>query len=527
MADVRRGDGVHVEAEEQSSCMGKQKRKRVSDSDSTPSSRAKYKARLRKTTTPSCIFRRSSVFASTSSSGESTTSSLRNRGPSTSKWTSEHVDRLNFHIFNVPLKPDYFSDSVGLLSACVKQPLNELLFRPLTTGGAILYPPDIADGRVVEKIATEITENEPILKYMGKLVGKLREAHAVTVKDKEGLDKFDQCFPTIAATVDKESLSTNIVSDIHDLVGDLQAAYAVPLPETKLDTIVENLIKLILEKEGLSRNFATRVRCATRVSFLVQGAKMSSQTNILLEYIDRSKSYCKRVTVPIVLSENKTLQQTTKIAQEAYSISPSGIFCCVPLTAHTTTTTVTYGSEMSALVHSPAASVTCTSEKEATGQTTAVNIPAALEPTGTASTLHESTASSGRPAVPRGSKRSVPISQIIGQCVSMSEQSPFETDQFKIVYHICLIGSSRVVITRTHVAKSTLHDMKGDCKMTSKENLSKSYMFTKSFDVTDSAFKCFQVLYMAYIHLIKLIQHQILGSGTIINPDISESEFQG
>ncbi|XP_077984705.1 uncharacterized protein LOC144439300 [Glandiceps talaboti] len=55
------------------------------------------------------------------------------------------------------------------------------------------------------------------------------------------------------------------------------------------------------------------------------------------------------------------------------------------------------------------------------------------------------------------------ISQVIGQALSVAEKSVFETDDYKIVYHISLMGLEKLVITRTHVAKNTIKKMKEGC----------------------------------------------------------------
>ncbi|XP_078000382.1 uncharacterized protein LOC144453003 [Glandiceps talaboti] len=55
------------------------------------------------------------------------------------------------------------------------------------------------------------------------------------------------------------------------------------------------------------------------------------------------------------------------------------------------------------------------------------------------------------------------ISQVIGHAVSVADESVFETDDYKIVYHISLKGLGKLIITRTHVAKNTLKKIKEGC----------------------------------------------------------------
>ncbi|XP_077988298.1 uncharacterized protein LOC144442798 [Glandiceps talaboti] len=101
------------------------------------------------------------------------------------------------------------------------------------------------------------------------------------------------------------------------------------------------------------------------------------------------------------------------------------------------------------------------------------------------------------------------LSQVIGQCLSVADKSPFETDDFKIVYHVSLMGTSDVVVTRTHVAKSTLRVIKDGCGIPNQQELDPSHTFTMSCEISNSPMLCFKVLYIALSYLLKLSQKQI------------------
>ncbi|XP_078001179.1 uncharacterized protein LOC144453720 [Glandiceps talaboti] len=101
------------------------------------------------------------------------------------------------------------------------------------------------------------------------------------------------------------------------------------------------------------------------------------------------------------------------------------------------------------------------------------------------------------------------ISQVIGQCLSVADKSPFETDDFKIVYHVSLMGTSHVVVTRTHVAKTTLRVIKDGCGVPNQQELDLSYTFTMSFEINNSPMLCFKMLYLSFSYLFKLSQKKI------------------
>ncbi|XP_077981423.1 uncharacterized protein LOC144436492 [Glandiceps talaboti] len=96
------------------------------------------------------------------------------------------------------------------------------------------------------------------------------------------------------------------------------------------------------------------------------------------------------------------------------------------------------------------------------------------------------------------------IAQVIGQCVSIADRSPFETDDYKIVYHVSLMGASQLVVTRTHVAKSTLKEIKGDCEMPKQNDLSPSYVFEASFPIHNNLSYVFFFVYTSLSILGKL-----------------------
>ncbi|XP_077985944.1 uncharacterized protein LOC144440448 [Glandiceps talaboti] len=78
------------------------------------------------------------------------------------------------------------------------------------------------------------------------------------------------------------------------------------------------------------------------------------------------------------------------------------------------------------------------------------------------------------------------ISQVIGQVLGVADNSIFETDDYKIVYHISLMAKEMLVITRTQVAKSTLKEIKGPCLVNRKVMPSISKVAPSSSDVEPS-----------------------------------------
>ncbi|XP_070580246.1 uncharacterized protein [Ptychodera flava] len=102
--------------------------------------------------------------------------------------------------------------------------------------------------------------------------------------------------------------------------------------------------------------------------------------------------------------------------------------------------------------------------------------------------------------------------QITGQCLSVAHKSPFETDDFKIVYHVSLYDKHYITITRTHIAKTTLQAMVGECHMTEAESLSPSYMCVMSIDILEAPIHFFQILYMTFTYLMKYAEVHILNN---------------
>ncbi|XP_077985833.1 uncharacterized protein LOC144440341 [Glandiceps talaboti] len=95
------------------------------------------------------------------------------------------------------------------------------------------------------------------------------------------------------------------------------------------------------------------------------------------------------------------------------------------------------------------------------------------------------------------------ISQVIGQSLSVADESPFENDDYKIVYHISLMGLSQLVITRTHMAKSTLRKIKNGC-LSVTDVPSPSFVLEAAFDVMREPIFMFNCLYIPIFLLFKL-----------------------
>ncbi|XP_077991030.1 uncharacterized protein LOC144445366 [Glandiceps talaboti] len=96
------------------------------------------------------------------------------------------------------------------------------------------------------------------------------------------------------------------------------------------------------------------------------------------------------------------------------------------------------------------------------------------------------------------------ISQVIGQSLSVGEESPFETDDYKIVYHISLMGFSNVVINRTHIAKSTLTAMKAGCMLSIAYEPLPSFVLEKVISTGRQPFLMFYSLYTPIYTLMKV-----------------------
>ncbi|XP_070567784.1 uncharacterized protein [Ptychodera flava] len=448
-----------------------------------------------------CLFRFSNVETSPPSEfgdGSSDSDDPGTHGPSTNQWKEVHVQRLNFEVVRVQLPIERcIMPTQGPFYFCNEQ-LKAILFQPISVGGVVLQRPSIVENDVIENLHTQLAD-DPVLEYIRILFDQFIAADEKVVQGGDELRSFRQQFRSVtaslAATMEEGALSHETITDIHDTITLIKVSQISHTTEHQLDEIIVNVMNLILTKEGLGQQFRISSRSATMVSFPVCGTQMSSSTSVLLEYVDRSHTADNLERIPIALSANKSPQQASVTAKGTF-LEMSSLMANKTLATHPSETSS---------VHKPSTS-TATCEREPPTSTTG---HAPVFATACSMMPSESVYRS-KTTQPRSSRQSVPNTDIIAQSVSMADRTPFETDDFKITYHISLVGSTRIFISRTHSSKSTLNEMKGQCEIISRERLAKSYTCFSSLDVRDSPFLCFQYLYMAFSYLIKIFhQHRL------------------
>ncbi|XP_070567759.1 uncharacterized protein [Ptychodera flava] len=459
--------------------------------------------------------------------------------------------------------------------ALLSDPIMGMLFAPLSAKDSdVLRGPNIVDNMMLQAMRTQFSVNDPVIMYTEELFNKLKSCGAVPVKDMADFNNFFQSMHAISPTIDAGSLSQYVLQLIEDAISEIQHLYVTSHSETDLDQVIQLIINIILAKESLQKYFKISVREATKVSFTVCGEKMSSETNVLLEYRYNFNHFKEMVT--IALSKNKAQQQTRKSQNLMYPIMPalhtaSNLSTmehphassatsegelptrqgtCRSRVLHdsdpteavrvsTSTDTATNSSVQSDVGRASTSTAMHSSQPLAMGQPPATHcrmssaaghatISSACHNSELPATRYSPTYISAHDSElsPKGhsctstviqshrcqrTSTSTPLKvpQIIGQCVSFADESAFESEDFKIVYHVSMHGSSRVIINRTHIAKSTLELMKGPCEMPPAEKLSPSYMTFMNIDVKNEPLKCFYALYLAFSCLIKVAKDKI------------------
>ncbi|XP_070547247.1 uncharacterized protein [Ptychodera flava] len=426
------------------------------DSDRTSPSHKKFRRRrLLHSPSPRCLFRRG--LMSTSSNASSNSRS----GPTTSKWTMEHLRRLNFDFIDVPkyvfVSPTEYASCFDF---CVKNPLIKILFEDLRDD-IVLARPDVVDDDLIESLRTQNYADDCIMRYLEAVYKNLRLSTCRTLVDE---DTLMQCMTDTAADY-TDTIPEYLMGYFIQSMTLINNVYINGATETHKDEAIRSMIQLIVNKECLVGYYRIRIRSETRQQFSVCGECVTSQTNTLVL----------QTKVPIVLSEHRSTVRSCTVRPNVLRGKRN-----VPASSMRTN-----GTELAG-------------EPTSTGTGTRSGPPAPTQTTFTRKFV-----------IPREFISPQSLPQVVLQSLSVADESPFQTDNYKIVYHVSWASSSRIVVYRTLVAKSTLQAMKGECEMPSGDKLDTSYVCAMEFDVKSAPFLCFQVLYVAFSSLIKVANEKI------------------
>ncbi|XP_077998623.1 uncharacterized protein LOC144451608 [Glandiceps talaboti] len=289
-------------------------------------------------------------------------------------------------------------------------------------------PVELAPSRIVQKGAIENEmstmkewiENDPVLKYVNGLSRDAKDGFQLHKPLSTYLAAFKEFLQKYTSEhIERGELSENVIDHIHALLARIYDYCARnDSAGTKLDKTIDDIMRIAILHHRWGTHYDILLRSATRTQFEVCGTKVTSDTNVLLLYVDE-----KHKSFPVILSQNKTGNQNK---------------------------------EYTAPVHR-------------------------------------------KKKIHMEHKN---IAQVIGQSLSVGDESPFETDDYKIVYHISLMSLSELVINRTHLAKSTLTEMKAGCVPTKKKPLP-SYVLEKLFFIGANPIIIFNSLYMPIFTLMK------------------------
>ncbi|XP_077977414.1 uncharacterized protein LOC144432975 [Glandiceps talaboti] len=428
----------------------KRKRDETSESASSPFSYPRYK--LRQTTSTGCIFGGIKSSNTATSPGRNRTcgsSTTTSDGPSTSTtniWGPAHYKRLNFNVIDLYSLTEAYYFGNDAFKRKIQEPMIECLFWPLPLGkfdvnpGTEIPAPNVVDDAFVETIKEVCSGTDPVILYVDNLAEDLK-SHGFEYASEEKNERLEAYL--FCSFIDEGLLEPATAKHIKDLVRELFEICAMDSEDLELDKIIENMLDLILWKEGNLKiaGYHILITNATRYCFEVCGAKVASETNVLLAYSMRTTLRgIKEEGIPLVLSENKSGHHEKGKASK----------------------------------------LTSSRSRSRSHKETQAN-----------KGVHKN------------------ISQVIRQCLSVADKSPYETDDFKIVYHVSLMDTSHVILTRTHIAKSTLRVMKDGCGIPNQHDLNPSHTFESSFEVNNNPILCFKVLYLAFSYLFKLAQPKV------------------